>query len=69
MCLFGVANQWGAKRPSLLKVCHTYNTMMKLGQLYLTQVRSKGYKNHVTQSLSSAGVSIFSAEIEIYIAL
>ena len=31
MGFFGAAHGWGAKRPALYKICHTYPTMMKLG--------------------------------------
>ena len=32
MGFFGGAHEWGGtKRPLLLKICHTYPTMMKLG--------------------------------------
>ena len=31
MGLFRAAHGWGAKRPSLPKICHTYPKMMKLG--------------------------------------
>ena len=33
MGFFGAAHGWGAeaKRPTLLKICHTYPTTMKLG--------------------------------------
>ena len=32
MGFFGAAHGWGvAKRPSLPKICHTYQRMMKLG--------------------------------------
>ena len=34
-----------------------------LAQLYLTSRRSKKYKNHVTHTLTSADISIFSSEI------
>ena len=56
MGLFMAAQEWRngeAKRPTLSKICHTYPTMMKLD----TRV------NHVTHSLSSAIISIFSQEI------
>ena len=31
MAFFRAAHRWGAKRPYLPKICHTYPTMMKLG--------------------------------------
>ena len=32
---FWATHRWGAKRPPLLKICHTYPTMMKLGSYTL----------------------------------
>ena len=51
------------KKASLPKICHTYPTMMKLGTVipYLKKIQK--YKNHVTHTLSSADISIFSPEI------
>ena len=66
MGLFGAAHVWGgAKRSPLPKIGHTYPAMMKLGMVipYLTLRSFKKYMNHVTNSLSSADISIFSSEI------
>ena len=41
MGLFGAAHGWGeGKKVSLLKICHTYPTMMKLGTVipYLKKI-------------------------------
>ena len=37
MVFFGAAHGWGAKKvpPPLLKICHTYHTMMKFGSYTL----------------------------------
>ena len=42
MGIFGAAHGWGgAKRSPLLKLCHTYRTMMKLGTVipYLKKIQ------------------------------
>ena len=41
MGFFGAAHGWGPKRSSLLKICHTYPTMMKLGTVipYLKKIQ------------------------------
>ena len=50
--------------PTIPKICHTYPMQWwNLAQLYLTQIRSKKYMNHVTHPLSSADISIFSPKI------
>ena len=59
MGIFGAAHGWGGKKAPLLKICHTYSTMMNLAHLYLT----KKYINHVTHPLSSADINISSPEI------
>ena len=54
----------GAKRLSPLpKICQTYPTMMNFDTVipYLKKIQK--YTNHVTHPLSSADISIFSAEI------
>ena len=65
MDIFGAAHGWGvrAKRLPLLKICHTYPTMMKHGTVipYLRKIQK--YMNYVTQHFSSAYISIFSPEI------
>ena len=45
MGLFGAAHASGCKNAHLHKICHTYPTMMKLAQLYLTLGRFKTYIN------------------------
>ena len=50
-------------RPPLLKICHTYPTMMKLGTVIPYPKKSKKYMNHVTHPLSSADISIFLPEV------
>ena len=57
---------WGEVQkapPPLLKICHTYPTMRKLGSYTLPKEDPKKYINHVTHHLSSADISIFSPEI------
>ena len=46
MGLFGAAHGWGDQKGPLLKVCHTYTTMMKLGTAipYLKKIK-KIYKS------------------------
>ena len=42
MGLFGAAEKWGGgRRPSILKICHTYPTMTKLGAVigYLKKIQ------------------------------
>ena len=53
----------GGKKVNLLKICHTYPTMMKLDKLipYLRKIQK--YTNHVSHPLSSADISIFLLEI------
>ena len=64
MGLFGAAHAWGAKAPSLPKICHTYITMMKLGRVisYLIS-KIKKCMNHVTHPLISTDIIIFSLKI------
>ena len=52
----------GAKRTPLPKICHAHATMMKRGTV-IPCLRSQKYLNHVTHSMSSADISIFSPEI------
>ena len=59
----GLFTDGGGKKTSLLKICHTYPTMMKLGKVILTLRRSKKYVNHIKHLLSSAVISISSPEI------
>ena len=41
MAIFRAAHGWGAKRPALPKLCHTYPAMMKLGTVipYLKMIQ------------------------------
>ena len=41
MGIFGAAHRWGGKKLPLLKTCHTYPTMMKLGTIipYLKKIQ------------------------------
>ena len=60
---------WGCSRMEGQKCPHSLNSfthilqLWNLAELYLTKRRSKKYMNHVTHSLSSADISIFSPEI------
>ena len=63
MGIFGAARGWALKKASLLKICHAYPTMMKLGSYTLPKKDQKKYMNHVMHYLSSADISIFSPEI------
>ena len=61
---------WGCSRMGGGQKCpHSLNSfthilqLWNLAELYLTKRRSKKYMNHVTHSLSSADISIFSPEI------
>ena len=51
MGIFGAAHGWGAKRPSLPKICHRYPTMMKIGTVIpcLKKIR-KIYESRDTHS-------------------
>ena len=54
---------WGevAKRlPSLKSFTHIHHTMMKLGAVIVFLNKIEKHMNHVTHTLSSAGISIFS---------
>ena len=53
----------GAKRPPLVKNCHTCPTMMKLGTVIPYQKRSTKNMNHVTLPLDFADITNFSPEI------
>ena len=46
MGLFKVAHRYGmwVKRPPLLKICHTYSTLMKLGNYTLPKEDAKNYE-------------------------
>ena len=65
MGFFGAAHgiEGGGKKAPLPKIRHTYSTMMKRGTVipYLQKIQK--YMSQVTNSLSSAGISIFSLEI------
>ena len=65
MGFFGAAHgtEGGGQKAPLPKICHTFPTMMKLGTItpYLKKIQK--YKNHVTHTLTSADISIFSPEI------
>ena len=64
MGLFGAAQGWeGGKKAPYPKIYHTYPTMMKLGTVIPDLKKTQKYKNHVTNPLSSADISIFSLEI------
>ena len=52
-----------AKRPSLPKIFHTDPTMKKIGTVISYLKKIQEYMNHVTHTLSSADISIFSPEI------
>ena len=54
----------GEQKIPIPKVCHTYLSMMKLSTVipYLKKIQ-KMYINQVTYTFSSAGISIFSLEI------
>ena len=62
MGLFGAAHGWGAKRPPLSKICHTYPKMIKFVSYILPKEDPENI-NHVTYLLSFADISIFSPEI------
>ena len=53
----------GQKCPHSLNSFTHILQLWNLAELYLTKRRSKKYMNHVTHSLSSADISIFSPEI------
>ena len=60
---FGAANGCRVKKATLLKICHTYPTMMKLGTAvsYLKKIQKN--IDHVKHTLGVADISIFSLEI------
>ena len=49
--------------PPLLKICHTYSAMMKLGAVIYYLKNSKNYMKHVAHPLSFVDISQFSPEI------
>ena len=64
---FRVCSRMGeGKKIPLLKICHTYPTMLKFGTVipYLEKIQK--YINHVTHPLSSADISIFLPDSENY---
>ena len=62
----GLFMSGGSKKAPFPKICLTYPTMMKLAViLYLKQIQ-KSYK-HVTHLLSSAGITIFSPEMNHFV--
>ena len=64
MGLFWTAHEWeGAKKKTLLKICHTDFTMMILGATVSHLKKIQRYMNHSTHPLSSSGISIFTPEI------
>ena len=62
---FRAAYGWdgGGRKSPLPKICHTYSTMMKLDTVIPYLKKSKKSINHLTQSLCSADISIYSVEI------
>ena len=64
MGIFGAAHGWGGgKKAPLPKICHKYRTIMKFGAFVPFLKKIQKYMIHVTHSLSSAGINIFSPEI------
>ena len=62
MGLLGAAHGWGgwgAKRPALSKICHTYPKKMKYDTVIHYLEKTQKYLNHVTHHLISADISIF----------
>ena len=56
----------GSKKAPIHKICHTYPKMVKLCGYTLAKeifILAKKYVNHVTHSMDSADISIFSSEI------
>ena len=54
----------GNKRPPLPKICHTHPTTTKLGAV-IPYLKKFECMNHVTHSLSSADVHIFTGNQQI----
>ena len=54
MGLFGAAHGWGGKKAPLPKICHTYPTMMKLGNDYT--LPTEDLKNILITLLMDGGV-------------
>ena len=65
MGIFGAAHKWGGcpKKIPLPKICHRYPTIMKLGNAISYLKKIKKIYDHVTHTLSSADICIFSLEI------
>ena len=63
MGFFGAAHGWREQKSLLPNICHTYPTRMKLGLVIPCPKKIQKNMNHVTYSLSSADISIFSPEI------
>ena len=65
MGIYGAARRCGGdqKGPPLMKTCHTYPAMMKLDAVIPYTKKIQKVYEHVTHSLSSADISIFSPEI------
>ena len=53
----------GCKKVPLPKICHTNPAMIKLCTIILYLKKIQRYMNHVTHSLNSDDISIFSPEI------
>ena len=49
----------GAKRPLLLKICHTHPAITNLGTVIPYLKKTQKYVNHLTHRLGSADISIF----------
>ena len=56
---FRGCSRMGGKKASLLKICHTYPIMIKLGIIIPHLKKFQKYVNHVSHPLSSADISIF----------
>ena len=67
MDLFGAAHGWGGAKssaPLLPKIFHTYPTRIKLGGILPYLRKTQKIYEHLTHSLSSAGISTFSLEVK-----
>ena len=67
MDFFGAAHRWGGGRGQnkapLLKICHSYPKMMKLGTVIPYLKKTQKFMNHVIHLLISVDISILSPEI------
>ena len=56
----------GGEKAPLLKICHTYSVMIKLGTIIPYLKKMQKMYDHVTHPLISADISMFPPEVSYF---